>query len=135
MVSISTSAAVATAVAAFIIFVARFNANRQHVRKLQTAKAVSLDLASSREHIPMRHTPADLSREANASVPPRIWAPCRAEGIHPSPPTELNDTRCSGIHGETILRWSLLPQFVALQPYHHGCCRPISSITGRDCVS
>lgn len=59
MVSISTSAFVAAAVAALLIFVASFNANRQHVRKLQTAKAVSLDLASSREHIPVEHTLTD----------------------------------------------------------------------------
>lgn len=60
MASISTSAFVATAVAALIIFVARFNANRQHVRKLQTAEAVSSDFAFSREHIPMRHTPTNV---------------------------------------------------------------------------
>lgn len=46
MVNINTSTWVAVAVAALINFAIRFSANRQHVRKLQTAKAVGLHRAS-----------------------------------------------------------------------------------------
>ena len=42
MVNVSTSAFVAAAVAALVVFFVRFNANRQHVRKLQAANAVRL---------------------------------------------------------------------------------------------
>lgn len=46
MVNVSTSAAVAVLVAAAIVLFVRFDANRQHVRKLQTANAVGSHRAS-----------------------------------------------------------------------------------------
>ena len=52
MLNISTSAFVAAAVAALVIFFVRFNANRQHVRELQAANAVSLDRASVESSAP-----------------------------------------------------------------------------------